>query len=460
MARLKPLPRSQRYIYTSPIPNRGESRRRDKQEQKNVEVTLMDHDAAIMYYFKNTISPTVIEQGEEIKVPIMYANPERWKTIQKNGHLRDSKKQLITPMIAFRRTSIAKDDTMAVDKLDANDPKLFYTFEKKYTQANRYDKFSAQKGIMPQRELYNVAVPDYVIMSYECIIWTAYIEQMNSIIEKIQYSDGAYWGEPGKFKFKVNVESFEDATEMADSERMIKTSFTFNFRGYLIPEAFNNYINTRKYLTPARVNINDETDLSFSSVYAPDQRAETVTLTGGKFSSGVQSGLGSATDFIRGARSAVGQETKDLEFTNTYGGDSFYVMRFDGEPTSSDDKLAVMTYGFVSSSMTEKQTTFVGDESSSYDTVTNPERQVYQLTVPSGKTIYSGTVSISVNGTNLTSDTNQTSATITNDFFISSSDDGFIAINKLSSGSSVGSTIGVDIDKSDQVRIKYVLSIS
>jgi len=84
VARLKPLPRSQRYIYTTPPPNRGEARRRDKLEQKNVEVTLMDHDAAIMYYFKETISPTVVEQGEEIKVPIMYANPERWKTIQKN----------------------------------------------------------------------------------------------------------------------------------------------------------------------------------------------------------------------------------------------------------------------------------------------------------------------------------------------------------------------------------------
>ena len=460
MARLKPLPRSQRYIYTTPIPNRGEARRRDKQEQKNVEVTLMDHDAAIMYYFKEVITPTVIEQGEEIKVPIMYANPERWKTIQKNGHLRDSKKQLITPVIVFRRTSIAKDETMAVDKLDANDPKLFYTFEKKYTQENRYDKFSVQQGILPQRELYNVAVPDYVIMSYECIIWTAYIEQMNSIIEKINYSDGAYWGEPGKFKFKVNIESFDDATEMADNERMIKTTFTFNFRGYLIPEAFNNYINTRRYLSPARISINDETDITFSRLYAPDKRAETVTVTGGKFSGGLPSGLGSATDFIRGARSAVGQETKDLEFTNTYGGNTFYVMRFDGEPTSSEDRLAVMTYGFISSSMTEKQTTFVGDESSSYDTGTTPERQVYQITVPSGKTIYSGTATVTVNGTNLTSDTNQTSATITNDFFISSSDEGLIAINKLSSGSSVGSTIGVDIDKSDQVRIKYLLSIA
>ena len=456
MARLKPLPRSQRYIYTTPIPNRGEARRRDKQEQKNVEVTLMDHDAAIMYYFQNTITPTVMEQGEEIKVPIMYANPERWKTIQKNGHLRDSKKQLITPVIVFRRTSIAKDDTMAVDKLDANDPKLFYTFEKKYTQENRYDKFSAQKGILPQRELYNVAVPDYVIMTYECIIWTAYIEQMNSIIEKIQYSDGAYWGEPGKFKFKVNVESFEDATEMADNERMIKTSFTFNFRGYLIPEAFNNYINTRRYLTPARVNINDETDLSFSRMYAPDKRAETVTFTGGKRSSGLPSGLGSATDFIRGARSAVGQETRDLEFTNTYGGSTFYIMRFEGEPSSSADNLAVMTYGFVSSSMTEKQATFTGAQILSTDSGTTPHKQVYQVTVPSERELYSGTVYVSVNGSFLSSNpSNQTTVTTDYDFYISSSAAGKIAINKAYTGG-----VGITLEASDDVVIKYVLSVT
>ena len=291
-------------------------------------------------------------------------------------------------------------------------------------------------------------------MSYECIIWTAYIEQMNSIIEKIQYSDGAYWGEPGKFKFKVNVESFEDATEMADNERMIKTSFTFNFRGYLIPEAFNNYINTRKYLTPARVNINDETDLSFSRMYAPDKRAETVTLTGGKLSSGVPSGLGSATDFIRGARSAVGQETRDLEFTNTFGGDTFYVMRFDGEPTSSGDSLAVMTYGFVSSSMTEKQATFTGAQSHSLETEATPEKQIYQVTVPSERELYSGTVYVSINGSFLSSNpSNQTTVTTDYDFYISSSADGKIAINKLYTGG-----VGINIDKADDIVIKYVLT--
>ena len=111
----------------------------------------------------------------------MYASPERWFAIQKSGYLRDSKRQLILPAIVFRRTGFARDDAITMDKLDANNPKLHYTFEKKYYAKNRYDNFSVQQGIIPQREYYNVAIPDYVTLSYDFIIWTHYIEHMNKI---------------------------------------------------------------------------------------------------------------------------------------------------------------------------------------------------------------------------------------------------------------------------------------
>ena len=72
----------------------------------------------------------------------MYSNPERWSLIQKRGFLVDNKKQLIIPLIAFKRSSIEKDDSLSVDKLDPKDPKLFYTFQKQYTRENRYDNFA------------------------------------------------------------------------------------------------------------------------------------------------------------------------------------------------------------------------------------------------------------------------------------------------------------------------------
>ena len=189
MARSKPIPRSIRERFVTPPMSRGLARKRTTDNVKNIEVTLMDHDAAIMYYFTNVIQPTVEEAGETIKVPILYANPERWKTIRKTGYLRDRKRQLITPLIIFRRTTLQKDETLPVDKLDANDPKNFYTFERKYTTSNRYDKFNVQKGLLNSKEYYTVAMPDYVMMTYECIVWTPFIEQMNNIVEKINYSD-------------------------------------------------------------------------------------------------------------------------------------------------------------------------------------------------------------------------------------------------------------------------------
>ena len=163
----KPLPRKQRVL------NRGYLYTRKDEKVKNPEVTLMDMDSAIISYFDEVIQPSVDDNGENTKVPIMYASPERWKAIKRDGFMRDKKRQIITPVIAYRRTSIEKDQSIPQDKLDANNPNLFYTFEKKFSQENRYDNFSTQIGLLPQREYYNVMLPDYVTLQYDFIIWTS-----------------------------------------------------------------------------------------------------------------------------------------------------------------------------------------------------------------------------------------------------------------------------------------------
>ena len=150
------------------------SRKKDK--VRNISVKLMDIDTAIMYYFQKVINPVVIDNNERIKVPIRYASAERWKSIQKDGFFRTARGNVVLPVIVFKRTSVAKDETIPVDSFDNH--KLKYSFEKKYSKQNRYDNFSALYGIQPKRELYNIAVPDYQVITYQCIIWTDYIEQM------------------------------------------------------------------------------------------------------------------------------------------------------------------------------------------------------------------------------------------------------------------------------------------
>ena len=251
MARQTPLPKSERNLTGREL-NRGKDVSKKDSTVKDISIGLMDVDAAIMYYFTEVIKPTVVENGETIEVPIMFANPERWKSVQKDGFLRDVKKQVILPLIVFKRTSVEKDTTMAVDKLDANDPKLFYSFERRYTQENRYSQFSVLQNQLPSREYYTVAMPDYMLMNYECIIWSSYTEQMNKIVESINFSRKAYWGEPGKFRFKAKITGFTDATELADSERAVKTNFSMQFKGYLVPESLNDYINTQRRFSPTQ----------------------------------------------------------------------------------------------------------------------------------------------------------------------------------------------------------------
>ena len=120
--RKKPEPRSTRGKL-----NRARQYKVTDGQPKDISVSLMDMDGAIMYYFENVIKPMVFENGEQVKVPVMYASPERWYSINKNGFMRDSKRRIILPVIAFRRTGMEKDDTIAVDKIDPQDPKLFYT---------------------------------------------------------------------------------------------------------------------------------------------------------------------------------------------------------------------------------------------------------------------------------------------------------------------------------------------
>ena len=260
MARNKPIPRKVRRDLNSisirEDYNRANQVRRDKDEIKNISVSVMDHDTAIMYYFNEVIKPTVVDNKETIKVPVMYASPERWFSIQRQGFLRDKRQKVLTPAIVFRRTAIERNENIPVDKLDANNPVNFQTFTQKYSQSNRYDQFSKTVGIAPNKEHFSVVVPDHMILNYEFTIWTSYIEQMNKLIEKINYTDGAYWGEPGKMRFRSRIESFTDASEMDAAERIVKTTFSVQLMGYILPEEFNSMMTTKRHLTPKKLIFN------------------------------------------------------------------------------------------------------------------------------------------------------------------------------------------------------------
>lgn len=210
--------------------------RRDTDTLKELSIGLRDIDFAIKYYFDNVIKPEVVEFGNKVKVPIVYGSPERWKNIQADGYFRDRDGKIQTPLIAYKRTGITKN-RMLGNKVDANFPQLYYTQEVAYTQNDKYDQFSILTNSKPVKTYINTVIPDYIDVSYEVIVWTDYIESMNTIVESLIYSEGSYWGDMEKFKFRSKIDSFSNVTELPqDSDRIIRTTFELTISGQIVPD--------------------------------------------------------------------------------------------------------------------------------------------------------------------------------------------------------------------------------
>ena len=167
--------------------NRGRITTRKDYTVQDISIGLQDHDEAIMYYFNEVIKPSVMINNNRTNVPVIYGVPERWKSVQKDGFYRDKEGKIQVPLIMFKRDNIEKRRDLG-NKLDGNNPQLYYTFQEKYTKRNQYDNFSVLQNRIPQREFHAVVVPDFVRIKYTCTIWTDYVALMNKLIEMINYT--------------------------------------------------------------------------------------------------------------------------------------------------------------------------------------------------------------------------------------------------------------------------------
>ena len=218
MAGRKPIPKTQQELsieqqvpYNGENPNSFLGNNRAKQTSfkgdttKPFSIGLQDIDESVVYYFNNVIKPFVYQDGERISVPVVYSGPEKWKAMQKDGYYRDARGAIMAPLISFKRNNIEKVRTIG-NKMDANNPNNYGIFTKSYTTRNAYDNFSVLNNQKPEKTYYAVTIPDYVKLTYTCVIFTYYMEQMNRIIEAIEYASDTYWGNPEMFKFRARID--------------------------------------------------------------------------------------------------------------------------------------------------------------------------------------------------------------------------------------------------------------
>lgn len=197
-----------------------------------ISVTLMTIDETLIKYLINRIQPITTQDGKSVKVPIIYGNPERWKSVQKDGVLRDKFNKIQLPIIMIRRTSIKKNKAnSSVNKY------LEREFETGWNKYNPYDRFAAINGIKPVKQYIKTVTPDYFDLTYECMVWTEYMEQMNRLVEQISFEDDEYWGERGQYKFRTSIPEYKTDTSLPEiQDRLVRTTFTLNVNAYLLPE--------------------------------------------------------------------------------------------------------------------------------------------------------------------------------------------------------------------------------
>jgi hypothetical protein len=259
--------------------NRSEQMSVKDDTYKQFVVGLQDIDEAIMFYFQNVIRPFVYQNGTRIEVPIIYGSPEKWKSVQKDGYYKDKNGAIMAPLIMFKRDTMEKNRSLA-NKLDANHPNLYTSWAKTYNPKNDYSNFNVLTNRVPVKQFVVNVVPDYVNLTYTCAIQTYYVEQMNKIIEAINYASDSYWGDPERFKFKASIDSYSTAIEVSDNtSRIIKGTFTIKLFGYIVPDTIQKDVTAiKKYNSKAQVIIGLETVNSISEVKIPNKKLSPIFI--------------------------------------------------------------------------------------------------------------------------------------------------------------------------------------
>lgn len=235
-------------------------------------------DEAIFYYMENVIKPKVQQNGVVQKVPVIYGSPERWKQIQKDGYYRDKKGKIMMPLITFKRNNIERNRALS-RKLDANNPQNVQIFTKKYSNKDAYSNFDILNNRTPLEQYYAVVVPDWVNITYDFIISTYYIEQLNKIIEAVNYASDSYWGNPERFKFRATIDNFATPTELVSGgERTVKSTFSLKLYGYIVPDTIQKELTAlKKFNKKTQIIFSMETVSNINDLNSPSTDKTEIT---------------------------------------------------------------------------------------------------------------------------------------------------------------------------------------
>jgi hypothetical protein len=99
------------------------------------------------------------------------------------------------------------------------------------------------------------------------------MEQLNKIIEAVEYASDSYWGDPERYKFRSFIDTFTTSAELtAGKDRLAKATFNIRLRGYILPNVIQKDLNSiKKFNSKSKIIIQVES-VSNSDIFDPNIR--------------------------------------------------------------------------------------------------------------------------------------------------------------------------------------------
>jgi hypothetical protein len=222
--------------------------------------TLEDVDTALLDFFDKTLDIHVEDNGgNNKKVSVAFSGKERWAMMKANKtKVRDSTNTLVLPVIALRRLDFEKiQDSWALGRYFKT---IGYTkVINGYETANRANALDARRRNnfvptsslaekAPVYEIIEIPYPTFIKVNYSVNIWTQFIIDMNSILEKIwaKTNDSAAGSNQIQIESRTgnkyivfldqNATNESNVEDYSDAERTIKSTLQFKVLGYLLEE--------------------------------------------------------------------------------------------------------------------------------------------------------------------------------------------------------------------------------
>ena len=253
---------------------------------------LEDVDKAVFNLFDNQIPLYYDKEGEQHKVPVIFATGERFAILRRKKPLQDKTGALILPLISITRSSLEN----VPQKGMSNNQMFPHILKKRLSQKdlehrqsknieglengaslNKDNKNNKDFLLNPRFKnnvIETIEIPPikYFGVSYEVTIWSSFTQQMNRFIESIM---SAYTINPGQ-QFKIEspkgywFPAFIDSSfsmdasyeEFTDSERYIKYTFSVSSTGYLIlPNIKGGKTALRSFLSAPQLSFDIENGL-------------------------------------------------------------------------------------------------------------------------------------------------------------------------------------------------------